>query len=299
MGGAQGTGDAVRLSCDDECTAQSRLRAFASAVGKEGRASGVDSTDTDVTKYSEFLLQFAEREPGMLDYFEREFGKIVSGKTKKFVLQDLPQLHRLVIHTLAELYNLESETSGRATSKQLVVRHRGVGVKPVYPSPLLSEALVLREREKKRSRQLESGKALVIHVASSTKYPATASIETRVENELRAHAGSYRFLGKTVMSSNLSGILVEFSTSERALLARTSLVARPGVTVETPVQRLEAKLASAREVAKSVETGSFAALESQSWNEGTEYGERGLRNGLPAPPPAVLVDENVPDSWDD
>lgn len=299
MGGARESGDAVRLSCDEECTAQSRLRAFASAVGKEGSSSSVDNTGISGTKYTEFLLQFAEREPGMLDYFERELGKIVSGKTKKFVLQDLPQLHRLIVHTLAEKYNLDSESSGRATSKQLVVRHRGVGVKPVYPRPLLSEAVALREREKKRSRQLESGKALVIHVASSTKYPATASIETRVENELRAHAGSYRILEKTIMSSNLNGVSVEFSTSERALLARNSLVARPGVTVETPVQRLEAKIVSAREIAKSVETGSFAALESQSWNEGTEYRERGLRNGLPAPPPAVLVDENVPDSWDD
>lgn len=300
MGGSQESGDSVRLSCDDECTAQSRLRGFAAAVGRDGGSSASNGSGTTRAKYDEFMLQFAEREPAMLAFFERELGKIVSGKCKKFVLDDLPQLHRLILHTLAdEHYNLESQSSGRPTSRQLVVRHRGAGVKPMCPQPLLSEAQVGRELEKRRARQLESGKTLVIHVASSTRYPATAAIEARVDSELRAHSGSYRQLGRTKMSSNLEGVSVDFSTSERALLARNSLALKPGITVENPTLPIEHKLLATREKPKNSEAGVFSSLEGHSWNEGVRVGQTDLQNRLPAPPSAVHIDENVPDSWDD
>lgn len=296
-GGAQKSGDSIRLACDDECTAQARLRAFATAVGKEGLSNGaniiagVEESGGDSAKYGDFLLHFAEREPRILAYFEQEFAKIVQGKAKKLVLEELPQLHRLVVHTMADYYMLDSESSGRVPHRKLVVRHRGVGVKPKFPKPLLSEALTHREKERKRQ---ESGKALVIHVAGSTKYSAGVGIEGRVGSELRAHAGAYRIVGKTTMSSNLTGVTVEFSTPERALLVRNTLLARPGVTVEKPIVHTTTST-SRRAVALS------DIAESSSWNEGTEYTDRGLRNGLPPPPPLPIDTDstNVPDSWDD
>lgn len=301
MGGPQAKDDAVRLTCDEECMAQSRLRAFASAVGKEGGASrdvaGSSLGDGNSTKYSDFLLGFAERELDIAQYFESELARIVMGKVKKVNLGNLPDLHRLAAHNIAELYHLESESVGRAPNRHVIVRHRGVGVKPVFPSPLLSEALMIREKQQKRSRQLESGRTLVIHVASSTRYPATAQIEARVEHQLRLHVGCYRMLGRATMSSNLIGVSVEFSTPERALLARNSLSQREGVTVETP----KSGVAGGGVVREALQQESRAATNDiQSWNEGMQYGNStGLRNGLPAPPPEVLVDENVPDCWDD
>lgn len=297
-GGVQESGDSIRLACDDECTAQARLRAFANALGKEGPFNGAngttsaDESDDGSIKYSDFLLQFGEREPRILAYFEQEFGKIVLGKAKKLVMEDLPQLHRLVVHTMADHYMLESESSGRVPHRKLVVRHRGAGVKPQFPKPLLSESLMHREKERKRQ---ESGRVLVIHVASSTRHSAVAGIEARVESELRAHAGAYRIIEKATMSSNLTGVSVEFSTPERALLVRNTLMSRSGVTVEDPVIRAKSSASRPHAVALS------DISESGSWNEGTQFTDRGLRNGLPLPPPVPADSDstNVPDSWDE
>lgn len=297
-GGARGIGDSVRLACDNECTAQTRLRAFATAVGRDGPSSGgsgvsgAGGSSNDLVKYSDFLLQFAEREPRILAYFEQEFAKVVKGKARKLMFEELPQLHRLVVHTMAEHYMLESESSGRAPTRKVVVRHRGVGIKPMFPNPLLSEALMCREKERKRQ---ESGKVLVIHVASSTKQASTAGIEARVENELKAHAGAYRIIRKTTMSTSLTGVSVEFSTPERALLVRNTLMARPEVTIEDPVLLSKTLPTRSQGIALS------EISETNSWNEGTQYSERGMRNGLPPPPPTTtdLDSINVPDSWDE
>lgn len=302
MGGRQMQDDSVRLKCDDECTAMSRLRAFASVVGKEGHQSTGKSGDPAAcaTKYTEFLLQFAEREPAIVQYIESEFSRIVLGKTKKVSFEGFPELHRLVVHTLSDLYSLESESTGRPPNRILTVRHRGAGMKPVFPRRLLSQALVIREREKRRSKQLRSGKTLIIHVASSTRYSATTQIEARVESQLRSHAGYYHIRGRTTMSSNLTGVSVEFSTPERAMLVRTSLMARDDVTVEAPEAARLGSSSSGLGMSPTPHETLASAAESQSWNDGIQYSAREtLRNGLPAPPPQVLVDENVPDSWDD
>lgn len=276
----------VRLTCDDECAAQARLRAFAVAVGKEE----VDESE----KYSEFLMRFAEGDPGMLAYFEAEFAQIVSGRVRKATFPILPQLQRLVLHNLAEKYNLDSEQSGKSHTRMLVVRHRGAGVKPVLPRPLLSEAYAERERERKRARGLLSGRTLIVHVASRANDPATMSLEARVERELREHSGAYKISGRTPMSSNIVGISVEFSTAERGALALSSLQERAGITVECMTTRASTE--------QKPPESSFATMRADDgWDEKSGYDYRlgELRNALPAPPPEVSGDGNVPDSWDD
>lgn len=289
----------VRLQCDDECTAQARLRGFASAVGRD--ASVAPGQGGTASGYSDFLLQFAESEPNMLAYFEQQFAAIVQGRVKKIILNDLPQLHRFVLHTLAEFYLLDSESSGRQSSRQIAIRHRGVGIKPIFPSPLLSEAYAQRELEKKRSRTMGSGRMMAIHVASSTKYAANITLEGRVEKELREHAGSYRVLGKTTMACKLFGLSIEFSTMERATLALSSLKSRPGVTVESGI--LRETISNSRAVQSSSEPPRSAIMRS-SWNDGVSFGGLdAIRDALPGGSlelGAAAVDEDdIPDSWDD
>lgn len=297
------SGNEIRLSCDDECASQTRLRAFASAVGKNDSTHGVlDVVDEEghVT-YSSFLLRFAETEPDMLAHFEQQLASIVECKVRKVALGGLPQLHRLVLHTLAEMYNLDSESAGRAGDRKLSIRHRGVGLKPKFPKPLLSEAFAIRELDKKRSKQLQAGRVLHIHVASSTKYGGTMDSATRVERELKEHAGSFRIIRKATLSCNLIGVAVEFSTPERASLVLSSMTSRPGVTVEGAAT--SARLDRLPSESEPTPWENTRKLNESSWNDDVSFGSRfrGMRQSLPQRPCTELIvdEDNVPDSWDD
>lgn len=322
---ASGDDGGVRLSCDEECSKQSRLRGFASALGKEVMLDGTVVTNKGVNtgaedvKYSEFLLRFAESEPRMLAYFEKELANIVNARVKKVVLNGIPKLHRMILHTLAELYLLDSESSGRSSSsRQMVIRHRGAGIKPTFPVPLLSEAVLQREQERKKCRQTES-RSMSIHISSTMAHAAAMTMEAKVAKELKEHEGFYRIVGPTKLSCKLVGLLVEFSTMERAVAALSSLKTKQSVIVERGIDRnansantcshssgvvgvkarppASSRAASSRDVAPETSGSSWA-------DDDTPYGVNRDRVGSvvlsarPSPLQTANTD-NVPDSWED
>ncbi|CAN8070935.1 unnamed protein product [Agarophyton chilense] len=291
----------IRLSCDDTCESQARLRAFASAVGKSGEsnendAGGNSQSTATRTKYSEFMYRFAESEPHTLAFFENELSHIVLGKARKVALDGLPQLHRLVLHTLAEIYVLDSESQKRPGGKVLTVKHRGAGVKPMFPAPLLSEAYAERQRQKKRENEMN--RVLYVHVASTTEYPGLMELQARVQRLLKSHNGSYQIRGPVKMSSNLTGVAVFFNTPERCTLVKERLGERSDVTVENPVKSWgsEANKDSATADVKPYANQSADA----SWSEGLNLRQTSSWNTSD-----ILeqknsnVQDNVPDSWDD
>lgn len=293
----------IRLTCDDECAAQSRLRGFAVAVGKELLSDGtvvkskIDDPDDCDVQYSDFLLRFAEHESTILAHFERELASIVMSRSRKIVMDDLPELHRYVLHMLSELYLLDSESSNRGKSRRITIRHRGAGTKPVFPKPLLSEALLRREQEKRRNRM--ENRNLAIHVLSGWNMSERSGMEAQVEHNLKEHAGFYRIVGRTILTSGLEGLLVEFSTMERASSALASLKLRSGVSVEL------AKQARSRgDISETARPQTVRATPaaSRSWND--EDNHPNLNSGqifaLSRPvAPNTDDDANVPDSWDD
>lgn len=293
----------IRLNCDGDCTSQERLRGFAEALGRDMGGSGAsEQSKDDHIEFPDFLYNFAETEPKMLAYFERGLGLIVQGRSKKMVLDDLPQLHRLVLHNLAELYLLDSESKkhNRGLSRQIVVCHRGAGVKPVYPVPLLSEAYAQREQEKKRNR--EAGRRLAIHVGAPRGMSATATMEEKVESVLKQHAGYFRITGKATLTNRLVGVAVDFSTVERATAALSSLKMRAEVCVESGAATT-AEAPKTAHVTNQVAPKRTAAL--GTWNDDVRFGGLATaQNILPparpaSPSPDAEIDEDVPDSWDD
>lgn len=297
----------IRLTCDEECAAQSRLRGFAAAVGKELLSDGTvieskpDDPESCDIHYSDFLLRFAEHEPSILARFERDLASIVLSRTRKVVMEDMPELHRCVLHTLTDLYLLDSESSGRGKSRRITIRHRGAGVKPVFPKPLLSEALVRREHEKRRNRM--ENRNLAIHVSPGYVTSGRSSMETRVvEQNLKEHAGFYRIVGKTIMSGGaLEGILVKFSTMERASVVLASLKSRPGVTVEVVKQTRTSGDVSNEEVPRQDQAVGTTEAASRPWNDEDDHPNwnSGSIFALSRPAATHIDDADVPDSWDD
>lgn len=275
----------VRLTCDEECTAFARLRGFASAIGR----NETDGNENSQPIYSDFLYQFAEYESDRLGYFENQLAFIVDGKAKKFTVKGLPQLHRLVLHTLSDMYCLDSESSGHGGNREVVVRHRGAGIKPIVPKLLLSQANAIREQERKRLRQSTDLRTLIVHVASSTKYSATMNLEARVENELKSHKGCYRMTGQLPLSTNHMGIAVEFSTLERAEFVRSSLANRSDIVIEKPGLTSKRALDASKQLHQmSLNTSPVT----DSWDEGSDYHEQQRIAH-------TSNQEEIPDSWED
>lgn len=300
-------GNRVRLACDDECAAQARLRGFAASVGKRLLPDGtVVETDEDDPRnngvqYSEFLHRFAENDPSVLNYFERELGNISLGRTKKLVLDDLPQMHRLVLHTLAELYSLESESTGSVKSRRIVVRSRP-GVKPVLPKPLLSEAYGRMEQEKRRIKR--ENRFLAIHISSGTNGRPTSVMESEVHHHLKEHSGFYNIRGTTELSCKREGLLVEFSTMERASTALGSLTTRQGIIVETAHSSREKESKGLTLHHENTNVQHASSKTAPVWNDG----EQTLGSRQSEPIFAVThatatsqdgIDDDVPESWDD
>ncbi len=293
----------VRLSCNEECNSQRRLRAFATAVGKmstteefsdfgSSASDGLSgTTGPKPVVYSGFLLRFAETETMALEYFEKEMSAVVLGKTKKVKFDALPKLHRVVIHELAGIYNLDSESTGREPNRQITVRHRGPGMKPVLPKPLLSEAYFTKKREESYLYRNPLCKSLIIHVPSLAGIHGSADITARVERELKMHAGFCVLVRKELMKNNLTGVLVRFSTRERMMMAKEALSLKPGISV----QSFDAESNKA--------TGSARPADNDSPDTSTSWlaGESSSSSSSVQDKAPAVSDENapIPDSWED
>ena len=215
------------VECDDECRRQERLRGFATAVGKD---EGEESADLrpEPAKYPQALLQFAADEPSIVEYVESEFGKIADGRMRKAVFNDFPSECRHMVHTLAEHYNLDTESSGRPVYRKLVARHKGVDNRPAVPQPLLSEASRrwMQERLVARTRRrlwfMRSEKAGMDSVFFKRSF---------LPKLLRPHLGSYRLVESAAETAKDGAVLVEFSTPERMIAAKASLQERLEIVV--------------------------------------------------------------------
>lgn len=285
----------VRLVCTDDCRSQQRLVAFANAVGKMSTTETF--ADSNVlgkpTSYSGFLLRFATEDLSAVEFFEKELGTIVMGRTKKVTFRSLPKLHRMVVHELAEEYNMVSESSGKEPNRHIVVSHRGAGFKPTAPRPLLSEAYFSKKKEAMNMHRSPLSKSLIIHVASLSRIHGSADITTRVERELKMHSGFFVVVRKeTMKNSNLTGVLVRFSTRERMEMARTALSVKSGISVQSfdaVVGAAEASAVAAAPVAVSVVA--------TPWSTSETSGAGPSRPEKTEPAPAPV--QNVPDSWED
>lgn len=326
-GGARGLvalGDdgMIRLQCDEECEEQRRLTAFAAAIGttptslsamrKVGKQSGGVVGLDGRTVYARFLLDFATRNPIAVAHFERELASIVVGKNRKVDFGCLPQLYRVILHSLAELYLLDSKSNGSTSlaTRRIVVSHRGAGTKPVMPVPTLSEAAAGEER-KKREQNSPIARSLLIYVCCNVQSNGM-SIEARVRKELSSHASSMKVVGRQPMADipkNDEGVVVEFSTQARMELVFSSLQTRPGVFVSKPLSqgtRSPSVRPSKAAGSSSEAEGSAEARQDTSWERSRSSS---LRADVPVLPsgsvggasgmPASMAAEDAPDSWED
>jgi hypothetical protein len=315
----------IRLHCDSECDEQRRLTAFASAIGttptsltamrQVGRQTGGTVGEDGLTVYSPFLLDFASRNAAAVAHFERELATIVAGMTRKVDFGPLPQLHRAVVHSLAELGLMDSKSIGSAGHgmRHLVVCHRGAGTKPVAPIPSLSEAAA---QEELRKRELNSplSRSILIFVPRAAGQPLGMDIEARVRRELSTHLSCIKVVRRQAMSEagGDEGVLLEFSTLPRMELALSSLRTRPGVVVARPpistVRPPNPRPVRASDAAKVVSP--WASGDSGSRPAGGRVD--GRAGSTPAAvggvaslllstraPPAEGALEGVPDSWED
>jgi hypothetical protein len=258
-----GSDGLLRLTCDEECESQRRLRAFATAIGttptsisaqaKVGRQTGGCVGENGLIVYSPFLMDFAKREPAAVSFFERELASIAQGRTRKVDLGCLPQLYRVVVHSLAELYLLDSESAGRAGERSIVVRHRGAGTKPIVPVPTLTGAILNQSQVIRNERLSPTARSLLIFVPSSSHSTAASmDIVARVDKELASHIGGFKIVRKEPMQGigGDVGVLVEFSTRERLEAALSSLQSKNnGVVVAGPGEH--AGIASSRSIFSS------------------------------------------------
>jgi hypothetical protein len=323
---ALGEDGTIRLQCDDECEEQRRLIAFAAAIGttptslsamrKVGKQSGGIIGDDGRTVYARFLLDFASRNAVAVSHFERELAAIVAGKSRKVDFGPLPQLYRVVVHSLAELHLLDSTSSGssRHATRRVIVCHRGAGTKPVTPIPSLAEA-ASEDELKRRDQNSPIARSLLIYVRGSGQ-SCIMSIEARVKKELATHASSMKIMRREVMSEAPNceeGVVVEFSTAARTELAFSLLKARPGVFVSRPrapsVRPPNARLAKTAGPSSAHETAARESPGTNSWDpagmpqrlhpSALPIGSVGVGGAFRVVPGVHAAIEDAPESWED
>ncbi|PXF40332.1 hypothetical protein BWQ96_09953 [Gracilariopsis chorda] len=292
----------IRLPCDEECEGEARRRAFAAAVGRDddpgGHGGDLGPSGREETKFTDFLHRFAETEPDMLSFFESELAQIVLGKTRKIELDDLPQLHRLVLHTLVELYNLESESRRTPKGKKVVVKHRGPGEKPVFPKPLLSESYADLVRQRKHDEELN--RTMYMGFPGSAMVHNEMQLQSKAVKLLKTHAGSYRLPRTTTMSTGQLGVVVQFSTSERCSLVKEQFRSRSDVTIEEPSVDADASLV--RRGLSRFGVPQAGSSSEKPWSEEVHHDTDSYRNYECELRTASMQDQmrgDVPNSWDD
>jgi hypothetical protein len=261
--------------------------------------------------FSPFLFDFIEREPASVALFEKEFATIVLGKARKVDLGYLPSLHRMVVHNLAELYLLESESGGKGLHRSVVVRHRGPGTKPLIPVPLLSEAYLKKTRDERAGRSSTEHRSLLVWVPQRESQRSSSEVADRVSAELRAHAGGFKIVGNERVPDSFGqiGVRVEFSTRERLEAAKSSLLSKPGVVVGDIT---ESSLSGPSSRSKESEGRSKVSRASESaWLEESSCLLRAQTSAGGAGPNAETrspekvpenykpVPDDVPDSWEE
>lgn len=245
-------------------------------------------------------MGFAMENPFAVAHFERELATIVSGKVRKVDLGALPQLFRVVVHSLAELHLLDSKSigSGSQAARRTIVSHRGAGSKPVQPFPLLSSAAG-KEEALKREQNSPLARSLWIFIPRAPGQPASMDIEARVRQELPTHLSSMKLLHRAPMpdAKNEVGVFVEFSTLPRLELALGLLKTRPGVIVTRP-HVASTRPPNSRSANPAVKAKPKAKPETTAspWGTGSSPAAAGFSMRA-APTPASL--EGVPDSWED
>lgn len=214
----------IQVKCDDECVSTQRARDFASAI----RGTVAEEAKNNVPKYPQFLMEFAATEASILSHIEAELAAIVDGRKRKISFDSFPLLHRQVVHALAEFYNLDTESSGKPPKRRVSVRHRGPGLKPVAPSPRLSEAHRINSKEQRERWLSPKFRRLWLLPSDNGKRDREEFENKHVRVALRYHRGCYRLLDVT---SPVEGgaLLVEFSTSERMEAAKASLANRQDI----------------------------------------------------------------------
>jgi transcriptional repressor NF-X1 len=234
----------IRMTCDAECDAQRRIRAFASAIGTNAtylsaqrnmaKMSGGHVGEDGLMIYSPFLVDFVGREPAAVALFEKELKSIVLGKVRKVNLGCLPSLHRMIAHNMAELYMLESESNGKGRQRSIVIRHCGAGTKPIIPVPLLSEYYARKVHDERSAKSTGVSRSLLVWVPLREKQQSQpCDVADRVTTELKAHAGAFKIIGTEVIPGPAGhvGARVEFSTRERMEVAKQGLLGKSGIVV--------------------------------------------------------------------
>jgi hypothetical protein len=269
----------IRMTCDAECDAQRRIRAFASAIGTNvmylsaqrnmGKMSGGHIGEDGLMIYSPFLVDFVGREPAAVALFEKELNSIVLGKVRKVNLGCLPSLHRMIVHNMAELYILESESSGKGLKRSVVIRHCGAGTKPIIPVPLLSEYYARKLQDERSAKSTGVSRSLLVWVPPRDK-PQAQPCDTanRVATELKAHTGAFTILGTEVIPGPAGhvGARVEFSTRERMEVAKQSLLGKPGIVVGD-ITEPSSFAGSARGRGGECTPASEAVIDQSAWSE--------------------------------
>lgn len=302
-----GATGSIRLTCDEECESEQRLRAFASAIGatteqlaaiREVRPmDGIRVGEDGRVTYEPFMLDFASREPTALAFIEKQLMEIVNGKSRKVDLGALPRVHAMVARRLAELFLLEPMSSRKNGAVHVVVQHKGAGAKPFAPVPMLSEARAAALSVRTLSARPEARTLILfVHAGVVDRDGREQTLRERCKAVLKPQTGYYTLHEEAPMTNGgRMGMRVEFSTKERMEVARASLVARPDcVTAELTedTECVASNAASTWDDDRPRADHAYGAATAGAV-EPREYMPRARAVD------SHVLDSSVPDSWED
>ncbi|KNC49594.1 transcription factor protein [Thecamonas trahens ATCC 50062] len=185
------------LECDEECARVARNARLALALDSSGTAALPTAVE-----YSEFLQVAAVRESALIAMLEQTFGKLLATpSTTSTNLPPMPASQREVVHELAVVYHLHSESYDTEPHRRVVVSKRADSRSPPI---LLSEwQAVVRT-----TRKLEREKAAEARNLGVTLDPEEASVEDL--NALQIYG-----LDPSVKTRNLLAFLMPFENEYR------------------------------------------------------------------------------------
>lgn len=250
-----------------------RLQGFADAVGVlDSEPSFPDEI------YSAELVEIAGEDIAWLELVETTFKRIVEGDKQKHVFDVERRFERLLLHELAEHYNLESDSRGREPYRRVLVTRRVGGPPARVPRPTLSQALAKKEERRQRQETINEIRRVWICLDQGQGM-TNELIHRTIDGFLRAHSGFYEIIRKTPdpLRPDSMDVLVQLSSRQRLEAACASL---PGLRLRQCVHPNEGG-----------DPESSSSRAPSTWDDDTD---RALRNMTLKPEPP---NSEVPEDW--